>query len=68
MRMNSGADIEGLARAFSQVPATVIARSRHFVRGESLIVGEIVPSPTFTKFEGRLTQEGGGDVPPQKAT
>lgn len=63
MRMNSRADLEGLAPMFSQVNPALIAQSRYFVQGESLIVGEIVKSPTFAKFEGRITHEGGGDAP-----
>jgi len=63
MRMNSRADLESLTHTFSQVPATLMAQSRYFSQGESLIAGEIAVSPTFAKFEGRLTQEGGGDVP-----
>ncbi len=62
MRMNSITDIESLSQTFSQVSPTLIAQSRYFVRGESLIVGEIAKSPTFAKFEGRLSHEGGGDA------
>jgi DNA helicase HerA-like ATPase len=60
MRMTSTADVETLAQAFSQVSPSLVAQSKFFVKGESLIVGEIAKSPTFAKFEGRLTQEGGG--------
>lgn len=63
MRMNSKADLEGLSPIFSQVDQALIAQARYFVQGQSLIVGEIVKSPTFAKFEGRLTYEGGGDAP-----
>lgn len=63
MRMNSKADLEGLSPIFSQVDPALIAQARYFVQGESLIVGEIVKSPTFAKFEGRITREGGGDAP-----
>lgn len=63
MRMNSKADLEGLSPIFSQVDPALIAQARYFVQGESLVVGEIVKSPTFAKFEGRITREGGGDAP-----
>lgn len=63
MRMNSRADLEGLTPIFSQVNPALIVQSRYFVQGESLLVGEIVKSPTFAKFEGRITHEGGGDAP-----
>jgi len=63
MRMNSKADLEGLSPIFSQVDPALLAQARYFVQGESLIVGEIVKSPTFAKFEGRITREGGGDAP-----
>ncbi len=66
MRMTSGADIAGLTHAFSQVAPPLIARSRYFAQGEALIIGEIVKGPIFTKFEGRLTVEGGGDTQPTK--
>jgi DNA helicase HerA-like ATPase len=63
MRMNSKADLEGLSPIFSQVDPALIAQARYFVQGESLLVGEIVKTPTFAKFEGRLTHEGGADAP-----
>lgn len=62
MRMNSRADVESLAYTFSQVPPTLLGQSKYFVQGESLILGEIVKSPTFAKFEGRLSHEGGADA------
>jgi hypothetical protein len=31
--------------------------------GESLLAGRIVQNPTFAKFEGRLSVEGGSDIP-----
>jgi DNA helicase HerA-like ATPase len=58
MRMTSRADIESLSQTFSQVSPTLMARSRYFVQGESLVVGEIAKSPTFAKFEGRISHEG----------
>jgi hypothetical protein len=63
MRMNSQTDLDSLTRIFSQAPSTLIAQSRYFTQGEALISGEIVRNPTFAKFEGRLTLEGGGDAP-----
>jgi len=62
MRMTSQADLEWLTQIFSQAPPTLIARSRYFTQGDALIAGEIVKNPTFAKFEGRITREGGADV------
>ena len=39
-----------------------------FGQGEALVSGRIVQNPTFVKFGGRLTYEGGGDVPTTWAT
>jgi hypothetical protein len=61
--MRKDSDLDSLTRIFSQAPSTLIAQSRYFTQGEALISGEIVRNPTFAKFEGRLTLEGGGDAP-----
>jgi DNA helicase HerA-like ATPase len=63
MRMNSVADLDRLAGVFSFVPPSLMARSSYFSQGEALLAGKIVPTPLLAKFEGRLTREGGGDVP-----
>ena len=63
MRMNSVADLEHLSGVFSFVPASLLSRSSYFGQGEALLAGKIVPTPFLAKFEGRLTREGGGDVP-----
>jgi uncharacterized protein len=61
MRMNSRSDLSYLEETFSQVQNSLLACSRSFVTGESLLTGKIVPSTTFAKFEGRLSHEGGRD-------
>lgn len=63
MRMNSRSDLTYISEAFGQVPVGFIDRSASFALGEALLTGAIVPSPTFAKFEGRLTREGGRDRP-----
>lgn len=63
MRINSAADIAHLASAFSFVAPSLINQASQFTQGQSLIAGKIVPSPVFARFEGRLSLEGGGDVP-----
>jgi uncharacterized protein len=63
MRMNSAADIAHLTGLFSYAPATLIERSTVFRQGEALVAGGIVGHPTFVRVGGRITQEGGSDVP-----
>jgi len=63
MRMNSASDLTHLAETFSFVPASLLERSSYFTQGETLIAGKIVPSPLFARFGGRISQEGGSDVP-----
>jgi DNA helicase HerA-like ATPase len=67
MRMNSEADIAQLASIFSFVPSAMLAESAGFAQGESLIAGKVVPAPIMTRFGGRFSQEGGGDVPTEWA-
>lgn len=63
MRMNSSADLQHLSGLLSQVPASLLEQSTKFSQGESLIAGRLVQNPSFVKFEGRLSVEGGSDVP-----
>jgi DNA helicase HerA-like ATPase len=63
MRMNSRADLNDITEIFSQVPASLLQRAPTFRQGETLVSGRIAQSPTFVKFEGRITREGGSDVP-----
>jgi hypothetical protein len=55
--------VEELSGSFSFVPASLLAEATSFRQGESLIAGKIAPSPLFTSFGGRLSREGGSDVP-----
>jgi hypothetical protein len=68
MRMNSAADIARLIGLFSFAPASLIERSTVFRQGEALVAGGIVGHPTFVRVGGRITQEGGSDVPADWAT
>jgi hypothetical protein len=63
MRMNSHADLAHLASILSQVPTSLMEQATKFGIGESLLAGRIVQNPTFAKFEGRLSVEGGSDIP-----
>ncbi|MDJ0497420.1 MAG: ATP-binding protein [Acidimicrobiia bacterium] len=62
MRMNSLADVAHLSDTFSFVPPRLLEQSTGFTLGRALLAGKISPTPTLTKFEGRLSLEGGGDV------
>lgn len=63
MRMNSMADVAHLSETFSFVPPRLLEQATGFGLGRALLAGKISPTPTLTKFEGRLSHEGGGDVP-----
>jgi len=63
MRMNSKSDLEHIKRVFSHVPDSLLSQAAQFGLGESLVAGSIIQHPTFIKFGGRLSHEGGGDVP-----
>lgn len=63
MRMNSHTDLAHLASILSQVPPSLVEQATKFGIGESLLAGRIVKNPIFAKFEGRLSMEGGGDIP-----
>lgn len=43
--------------------ARLIERSVTFRPGEGLIAGKISPQPALLRFDARITQEGGADVP-----
>jgi len=68
MKMNSASDLAHLSQIFSQAPATFLDQSTHFAKGECLLAGKIVRNPTFGRFEGRFSEEGGADVPTSWAT
>ncbi|WP_411963355.1 ATP-binding protein [Haloferax sp. YSMS24] len=63
MRMNSRSDLSQLASIFSQVPANLLSEATKFGLGETVLGGKFVQNPTFATFEGRLSVEGGSDVP-----
>ena len=68
MRLNGAADVEGIASAFSFVPPALLAEAPTFGKGEALLAGGIAGRPARAAFEGRLSPEGGGDVPTTWAT
>ena len=63
MRMNSSGDLAHLASTFSFVSASLIQQSASFRQGEALVAGKIVPTPLMAKFSGRISREGGSDIP-----
>lgn len=63
MRMNSSADLKHLADILSQVPRSLMNQATMFKQGESLLTGRIVLNTTFAQFEGRISVEGGSDIP-----
>jgi uncharacterized protein len=68
MRMNSVADLAELRGTFSFVPPAVLDQATGFRLGDALLAGPIAPAPLLARIEGRLTAEGGGDVPTRWAT
>ena len=63
MRLNSLADAAFAEAAFSFVPPSLIAHSVTFRQGEGLIAGKISPQPALLRFDKRISEEGGADVP-----
>jgi DNA helicase HerA-like ATPase len=63
LRLNSAADVERIASAFSFVSPSLLAEAPSFAKGEALLAGGIVGRPTRARVGGRLSPEGGGDVP-----
>jgi uncharacterized protein len=63
LRLNSLADSAFAEAAFSFVPPSLIERSVTFRQGEGLIAGKISPNPALLRFDARITEEGGADVP-----
>ncbi len=63
MRINSEGDRDHLGSLFSHVPGALIAASRDFQLGEALVAGPISPTPMRAVIGGRITPEGGADLP-----
>jgi hypothetical protein len=63
MRMNSSADLSEVSRVFSFVPSHFLDAATRFTLGEALLAGKITPTPLVVRLQGRLTAEGGGDIP-----
>ena len=61
MKMSSRVDLEHLGSMFPQILPSLLEQSYHFTQGQALMAGPIVRNPTFTKFDTRLTREGGAD-------
>jgi DNA helicase HerA-like ATPase len=63
MKMASQSDIDALRDSFTFVSDSLLERSKWFEKGEALLIGDIVPARScLLHFEGRKTQEGGGDL------
>ena len=63
MRMNSREDLDQLGSIFGFVPRGLLARAAMFRQGEALVAGGFVPMPSIVRMRGRVTPEGGIDVP-----
>ena len=63
LRMNSLRDVGELEASFSHVPEGLLRLAPGFVRGEALVAGPLTPAPLHVRIGGRITPEGGGDVP-----
>ena len=63
LRMNSSTDVADIAGSFSHVPAGLLHRAPTFEQGMAIVGGPLVPHPTLLRIDGRVTPEGGSDVP-----
>jgi uncharacterized protein len=63
MRMNSRDDLDQLSAIFGFVPRGLLARAARFHQGEALVAGGFVTMPSIVRMRGRVTPEGGIDVP-----
>jgi len=63
LRLNGAADVARIASAFSFVAPSLLAEAPSFAKGEALVAGGIVGRPMRARFGGRVSPEGGGDVP-----
>ena len=63
MRMNSRDDLDQLSSIFGFVPRGLLAQAARFRQGEALVAGGFVPMPSIVRVRGRVTPEGGIDVP-----
>ena len=63
LRVNSRTDIVDLCQTFSHVPAGLIDTASGFHLGEVLFAGPIANVPMVARIGGRISPEGGGDVP-----
>lgn len=63
MKMNSTVDLEEISRLFSRAPSGLLAKANGFKQGQAVISGKLIINPALAAFQGRLTKEGGSDVP-----
>ena len=63
MRMNSLADLGNVAETFSFVPRGLLEEATRFRLGECALAGRIVPTPLRARLGGRISEEGGADLP-----
>jgi uncharacterized protein len=68
MRMNGSGDIDDLVTLFSHVPEPMLRQAVTFGLGQALVAGPISPIPMMVQIGGRLSLEGGGDLPTTWAT
>jgi uncharacterized protein len=61
--MSSQADLQDLSRVLSFVPAGLMAGAAGFRMGQALVAGRILPHAAYFQIEGRVSDEGGADVP-----
>jgi len=63
MRLNSTLDLEHLQEVFSHVPSGLLGRAPAFRQGDALVAGRIAVAPMAVRIGGRISPEGGSDVP-----
>lgn len=63
LKMSSPRDLAELADVFGYAQPELLARSPDFAMGQALFAGGFVPEPSLVQMAGRLTHEGGADVP-----
>lgn len=63
LRMNAPGDLTEIRELFGFAPAGLVERSVNFTQGEALVAGPISPVPQLLRFGGRISHEGGIDIP-----
>ena len=63
MRTTSRLDQDFILNTFGQIPKSFVHAASYLSKGEALLIGPFVQSPTFVAHEARFLAEGGGAVP-----